>query len=232
MKTVVTQTLRILAIPLIAALSTAGSAQSGKQNWNIVTTVTPAGNHVLGNPGAAVKLVEFVSYTCPHCAHFEEQADSAMRATYVSQGKLSVEVRSFLRDPVDLTVALLTNCGPPAKFFGNHSAFMRGQDKWITPLGTAGPLEKQRWSTGPFATRTRAIATDFGFYEIMKTRGYERPAIDRCLADEAKAKRLAAGTDEAQQFGVAGTPSFTLNGELLAGTHDWASLYPLIRARM
>jgi protein-disulfide isomerase len=225
------KTLRILALAAIAALSI-GATPASKQDWNLTTTVTPAGNHVLGNPDAEVKLVEFVSYTCSHCAHFEEQADSAMRVTYVAQGRLSVEVRNFLRDPVDLTVALLTNCGPPSKFFANHTAFMRSQEKWIGPLATAGPTQKQRWSAGSFAQRTKAIATDFGFYEIMKNRGYERPAIDQCLADEPKARKLAAGTDEAEQFGVTGTPSFALNGVLLAGTHDWASLYPQIKARM
>ena len=224
-------TLRILAIAAIAAL-TIGAAPASKQNWNQTTTVTPAGNHVLGNPDADVKLVEFVSYTCPHCAHFEEQADSAMRVTYVAQGRLSVEVRNFLRDPVDLTAALLTNCGPASKFFANHSAFMHSQDKWIGTLASAGPTQKQRWSAGSFAQRTKAIATDFGFYEIMKNRGYERPEIDKCLADEAKAQKLAAGTDEAEKAGVQGTPSFMLGGTLLAGTHNWAALYPQIQARM
>ena len=66
----------------------------------------------------------------------------------------------------------------------------------------------------------------------MKNRGYERPVIDRCLADEAKAQKLAAGTGEAQEAGVMGTPSFMLDGTLLAGTHNWAALYPQIRARM
>jgi protein-disulfide isomerase len=225
------KTLRVFAITLVAALSI-GAAQYGKQNWNQTTTVTPAGNHVLGNPDAKVKLVEFVSYTCPHCARFEEQADSAMRATYISQGKLSVEVRNFLRDPVDLTAALLTNCGPPSKFFLNHTAFMRSQDKWIDKLTKAGPVQRQRWSAGEFSARTRAIATDFGFYEIMKTRGYERVAIDRCLADEAKAQRLAAGTEEAEKLGIPGTPSFMLDGNLLAGTHEWRTLSPQISARM
>lgn len=225
------KTLRVLALAITAAL-TIGAAQYGARNWNQTTTVTPEGNHVLGNPDAQVKLVEFVSYTCSHCARFEEQADSAMRVTYVAQGKLSVEVRNFLRDPVDLTAALLTNCGPPSKFFANHTAFLRSQNKWIGQLTKAGPVQRQRWTTGEFATRTRAIATDFGFYEIMKTRGYDRPAIDRCLADEAKAQRLAQGTQAAQELGVAGTPSFMLDGVLLSGTHEWRSLWPQIQARM
>lgn len=223
--------LRVLGIAVAAMLSI-GATQQGKQNWNQTTTVTPAGNHVLGNPDAKVKLVEFVSYTCPHCAHFEEQADSPMRVTYVAQGTLSVEVRNFLRDPVDLAAALLTNCGPSSKFFLNHSAFMRSQEKWLATLAKAGPQQRQRWSSGEFSARMRAIASDFGFYDIMKNRGYERPEMDRCLADETKARRLAAGTEEAQKLGVPGTPSFLLDGVLLPDIHSWQSLAPQISARM
>ena len=37
---------------------------------------TPEGGFVMGNPNAKVKLIEFGSLTCPHCAEFEEQAAS------------------------------------------------------------------------------------------------------------------------------------------------------------
>ena len=225
------KTLRILAITAAAAFSVSAAPQ-GAQNWTTTTTVTPAGNHVLGNPAASARLVEFVSYTCSHCANFDEQADAPIRANYVAPGKLSVEVRNFLRNPVDLTAALLTTCGAPSKFFGNHAAFMRSQNEWISRLSNASAQQRQRWSTGEFAERTRAIATDLGFYDIMKTRGYDRAAADRCLADEPEAQRLAAGTDAAMKQGVQGTPSFMLNDTLLDGTHDWRALEPQIRSRI
>lgn len=222
---------KLLALALAAGLSIAAE-KPAVRNWNTEITVTPGGSHVLGNPGADVRLTEFVSYTCPHCSHFELQSESALRVGYVASGRVSVEVRHLVRDPVDLAAALLTNCGAPAKFFMNHTAFMRGQEKWIRPLVTAGPTQRRRWTEGDFAARMRHVATDFGFYDIMRARGYDRQAADRCLADEAKARRLAEMTQEAEKLGVAGTPSFILNGLLLAGTHDWRSLEPQIRARM
>ncbi|MET0251779.1 MAG: thioredoxin domain-containing protein, partial [Novosphingobium sp.] len=109
------------------------------KTWNTTVTVTPAGTHVLGNPQARVKLVEHISYTCPHCAHFEQQADAPLRLTFIASGTGSIEVRHYVRDPVDMTVTLLTNCGPPAKFFLNHTAFLRSQAKWIAPLLSASP---------------------------------------------------------------------------------------------
>jgi protein-disulfide isomerase len=204
-----------------------------KRNWNTVVTVTPQGTHVLGNPAAEVKLTEFVSYTCPHCAHFEAEAEGPLRLSFVMSGKGSIEVRNFVRDPVDLTVALLTNCGPKDKFFLNHSAFLRRQAQWIAPLAAPSPSQKTRWSTGSFAQRTRYIARDFGFYPIMQSRGYTIPQIEACLADEAMAKRLAASTDEAANtLFVNGTPGFAIDGVVLAGTHSWDALRPQLDARL
>ena len=203
------------------------------RNWNATIARTPQGTHLLGNPAAKVKLTQFVSYTCPHCAHFEAQADAPLRLAFVATGKGSVEVRNFVRDPVDLTAALLTNCGPPAKFFLNHAAFMRSQDAWIALLARPTPTQQARWTGGSFAQRTRAIAKDFGFYRIMQTRGYTAPQIDKCLADEALAKRLAASTEEAgTKLFVTGTPSFAIDGVVLAGTHTWDALRPQLEARL
>lgn len=203
------------------------------RNWNTVVTMTPQGTHLLGNPAAKLRLTQFVSYTCPHCSHFEQEAEAQLRLTWVAGGKGSIEVRNFVRDPIDLTVAMLTNCGSPAKFFGNHTMFMRQQAKWIQPLASPGPTQQQRWGTGTFAQRTRYIAQDLGFYPMMASRGYSTVEIDKCLADEAMAKRLAAGTqDAAQKFEIPGTPSFAVNDQLLADTFTWEALRPQLASRL
>ena len=221
-----------VALALVAG-AVAAQTKPAARNWNTTVTVTPDGHHVLGNPAAKVRLTQFVSYTCPHCADFEAQADAQLRLSFVATGKGAVEVRNFVRDPVDLTAALLTNCGPASKFFLNHTAFLRSQDKWIGPLANPSPAQRARWTSGTFAQRTRAIATDFKFYPIMASRGYTRQQIDKCLADEALANRLAAQTHEAQnKLSVSGTPSFAIDGDLLAGTHSWAALRPQLAARL
>jgi hypothetical protein len=49
---------------------------------------------LLGNPrNAPVKLVEYISYTCPHCAHFEAESDAQLRIGFIATGKGSIEVR-------------------------------------------------------------------------------------------------------------------------------------------
>ena len=221
---------KMLTLGAVAALSLAAGKPAA--NWNTAVAVTPAGSHVLGNPAAKLKLTTFVSYTCPHCAHFEVEADAPLRLAYVRPGKVSVEVRHMLRDPIDLTVAMLTNCGSKDRFFLNHGMFMRSQATWMKPMMKANQAQRTRWTTGDLATRNRAIASDLHFYEIMATRGYDRVTVDRCLADKAMADRLARQAQAASDLGVMSTPSFAINGNLLAGTNEWSVLQPQIDAAL
>lgn len=226
---------RLLALPLIAVLTlgpTPAPTAAPRANWNNTVTLTPGGGHLLGNPSARIKLTEYASYTCSHCAEFEVQASSALRVGYIASGRLAFEIRHLVRDPVDMTVALLANCGAPSRFFLNHGAYMRSQATWMRPLQNASPAMQARWTTGDMATRRRNIATDLHLYEIAATRGHDRQTAERCLADEAMAQRLAAQTQESQTIGIAGTPSFLINGALLLATHNWQALRPQLDARM
>jgi protein-disulfide isomerase len=206
-------------------------ARPSAQNWTGTVTVTESGSHVLGNPGAPVKLAEYVSYTCSHCAQFQIQSDAPLRIAYVQPGKVSVEVRHLVRDPIDLTAAMLANCGDPNRFFTLHNAFLQSQERWMKVAQAATPGQQQRWTAGDTPSRLRAIAGDLGFYALMQQRGFTRTQLDRCLADEPMMRRIVGQTVKAQELNVEGTPSFLLDGVLLAGTHDWPALEAQLRAR-
>jgi protein-disulfide isomerase len=194
--------------------------------------VTPIGSHLFGNPAAKVKVTEYISYTCPHCAHFEEQSTAPLWQKYLPTGAVSVEVRHLVRDPVDMVAAALANCGPPVRFFGNHAMFLEQQARWIQTIAKADDAQRKRWEAGPLPQRMKTIATDFGFYAMMQTRGYTRAQVDACLTDDATLKRLAAMTEGAGKLGINGTPGLMLDGTPLAGTYDWATLEPQIEARL
>ena len=182
------------------------------------------GGHLFGNPEAEKKLIEFMSYTCSHCAEFARKGDAAIKLSYVPTGKISYEVRHLIRDPVDLTAALLTHCGDEKKFGGNHEAIMYRFDEWMDKARNATQAQRSRWQFGTNSARFQAIASDLDFYEIMETRGYRRADLDRCLSDEAKAKALADTSAAAvAKYQLTGTPSFVLDGKLLEA-HDWPSL--------
>ena len=52
---------------------------AGGLNWAVTGSATPEGHHVLGNPAAKLRLIEFVSYTCPHCSHFETESEGQLK---------------------------------------------------------------------------------------------------------------------------------------------------------
>jgi len=211
------------AAVLIVAAAPPRQAAAAGTNWNAAISQTAQGGYLVGNPNAPVKLIEYVSYTCPHCAHFETEADAPLKLTFIAGGKGSVEYRSLIRNKIDVAVSLLVACGPISRFQANHAAFLRSQDKW---LQAPSPGAEQRWSSSDFPTAMRAIASDLKLYEVMQGRGYTRPELDRCLLNRAAADKLAAQTQYAvDKIGVQGTPSFIVNGQL-QDSHSWDGLRP------
>lgn len=220
---------------VIASLATVSIAAQKKgamaakpTNWGSAIERSDEG-HVIGNPEAETRLVEYMSYTCSHCAEFSRTGDVAIKTFVVPRGKVSFEIRHQLRDPIDLTAALLTNCGDASQFLANHQAMISKQGEWLEKARAISQAQRTRWNFGTMPARWRAIASDLGFYDIMEARGYNRAQLDRCLADQAKATSLAeASTRDAQALNIPGTPSFAIDGKLLDGVHSWDALKPVL----
>ena len=224
--------MRVILAALLAAtaplMAVSAMAQPAPQDWNQTYADTGKG-HRVGNPDAPVQMIEFVSYTCPHCAHYAEVSEGALRLGYVLEGKAAVEVRHVIRNPVDLAAALITECGPPDRFFDRHRAMFLGFDTWIAKAQAATPAQQARWQTGTMAQQMQAIAGDLDFHELMEPQGLGVAEIDRCLADEGRAQAIiAASQANGDEFEVPGTPSFVINGALVEGVHSWESLQPLL----
>jgi protein-disulfide isomerase len=223
--------MRTLLNTLTAAALLLAAAQApaeASRNWDSLTGATPQGNPVLGNQAAPVRLVEYISYTCGHCAHYDAEAKVPLRSGLVRQGKVAVEVRPFFRNSLDVSATLLALCGPDQRFFDNHDAILSGQGQWLKQ--PSNPDAKTRWANPDFGARMKAVAEDLGLYRIMLAQGYQPAELDTCLADEALANSLAEATEKAMsETGVTGTPSFLINGKLQT-VHGWDELRPLLQA--
>lgn len=201
-------------------------------NWLATFATDADGRHVLGNPAAKVKLTEYVSYTCSHCAHFYIESDVALRLGAIQPGTVSLTINNVIRNPIDMTVALLTECGDPKQFFRRHGAFFSTQQTWLARANRFAEAQQQRWYTGNEAARMRAIAHDFDFYSVVAQWGVTRTKADACLADAKMRARIEGQHGRAIAEGVQGTPSFALNGVLLADTYDWPTLQTAITERL
>ncbi|KLI63479.1 thioredoxin domain-containing protein [Aurantiacibacter marinus] len=207
--------LAALALPAAPAMA---------QDWNTQIVETDQGTRV-GNPEAPMQLVEFVSYTCPHCAHFEQESEAELKYVYVLEGLANVEIRHLIRNSIDVAAALVTECGPVENFFNNHRTMLFTQDEWLNRARGISAAQQARWNSGTISSRMRAIGNDLDFHEIMEGRGYSYSDVDNCLADAERAIALVEkSAANSAEFNVLSTPSFVLNGALLEDVHDWPTL--------
>ena len=120
----------VAALASLFLLSASGNAAPAKSNWTKNAQQTSVGGFFAGSANAPVKIIEYVSYTCPHCAHFETVDMPQLGQNYVATGKVNIEIRNYWRDGIDLTVAMLARCGGPSRFFANHQHLMATQQQW------------------------------------------------------------------------------------------------------
>ena len=228
----------------IAALLTAGLLVAGMQapalakpgarhrttpvlRWDQTVTMTADGFPVMGNPNAPVKVVEFISYTCNHCADFSKESKVPLSTGLVRQGKVSVELRPFIRNSIDEVPSLLALCGTKDQYFGNSSALLSMQGTWFKPPADPGYEARWRALESKPAEQRLAVAKDLGLYQMMLARGFSSAALNACLNDSPKLAWLQKQTDYAGTIGVSGTPSFLING-VLQNVYDWTLLEPRI----
>jgi protein-disulfide isomerase len=97
------------------------------QGW----CLRPRGRIQDRQPAAPLKLVEYASFTCSHCAQFAEEGFPALLRDHVRSGRLSFEFRNFVRDPYDMAAALVARCASPANFFPLTHRIFETREQWI-----------------------------------------------------------------------------------------------------
>lgn len=204
--------------------SAAATAPAGK-DWTETVVKTPEGGFRMGNPDAPVKLVEYASLTCPHCADFSEHGVPKLREDYVRTGKVSWEFRTFVLNPVDVSISLLARCQGEGPFFKLVEQTYAEQKNWAPNISKISNAEITRIQGLPESQQFGALATAAGMDEFFRARGLSKEKADQCLADKAGLDQILAIRERgANQDKITGTPSFLINGKLAEGVYDFNSL--------
>lgn len=205
------------ASPLPTVAAPAGKA------WADTVVQTPEGGYRMGNPDAAIKLIEYGSFTCPHCGEFSEKGSATIRDQWVASGRVSYEFRHFVRDALDLTLGLMASCGGPATYFGQAEQVFANQ-KTIFGTLEGKDAQMQAAMTAPEAQRFHAIADVAGLPQFFAARGISASQAKACLARQDLASQMAKNTSEqGEKLQIEGTPTFLVNGEKI-GTSSWEEL--------
>ena len=229
----------IAGLPLVAGAATKAPVKKGavakrvpaKVNWVTVVAATPEGGMRMGNPNAKVKLIEYGSRTCPHCALFDKEALPVLKAGPIAAGKLSYEFRDYpVHGAFDLGPILLGHCVSPAQFFPLLDAMFANQQA-LTAKAQAAEAKVQALTNPTPNQIATSFATELGYMDFVKRRGMAPARAQACLAARAGVDRIVAVTDAAEkQYAVSGTPTFVINGTKADNVYDWAALQPLLAA--
>lgn len=201
-------------------------------DWSQVVNATPAGGFIMGNPNAKSKLIEFGSMTCPHCREFDEKGTPQLIAKYVKSGQVSWEFRNYVRDPWDLTAALVARCNGANSFFPLTRALYKDQPNWVATISKRPPAELEKLTNLPPTQEFQQAAKIAGLQQWAAMRGVPMAKSSQCLTNENSINQLVQMTSDAvsQYPNFAGTPTFVLNGSMLEKTANWETLEPALKS--
>lgn len=204
------------------------AAPAGK-SWSDVVAPSAAGGMVMGNPDAPIKIVEFASITCSHCADFSKSASEELKKDYINSGRVSLEMRHFVRDPLDATAAAVLRCTPDDRYFPLLENVFAGQADLFAGAQANPSAGEAAMKLAP-NQRFTTLAASWKLDEFFKARGVTADQLNACLSNVDNITKLEQITNAAtQEYKISGTPSFLINGQLADGVSNWASLRDRLR---
>lgn len=167
---------------------------------------------VMGNPDAAVTVIEYASYTCPHCATFHANVLKPLTADYIDSGKIKFVFREVYFDRYGLWAAMIARCGGEMRYGAMSHLLFESQAEW------AGAGE---------ATQVIDALRRVG----LKS-GLTNDELDSCLQDGEMAQALVAKFQrDSAADGINSTPSLVINGTKHSNM-NYDSLRKLIDAEL
>ena len=150
---------------------------------------------VQGNPDAPVEVIEYASFTCPHCATFHANQYQLLKTNYIDTNRIRFVSREVYFDRPGLWASMIARCNDDQNFFFAFSELLYSEQR--TWLGSGDPA---------------TIIEDLR--RLAKTAGLDDAALDACLSDGAKAEALYTWYQEnADRDGIRSTPTFMINGQ-------------------
>ena len=151
-------------------------------------------DHVLGDPKAPITLIEYASFTCPHCAHFHTQILPELKTKWIDSGKVKLVYRDFPLDQVAAKAAQIAECAPADRYYPVIDLIFRNQATWATGSDPIAELAKP-----------------------LRIAGMGENEIKACLANQAKADQVVADYKGGEVLGVNSTPTLFIDGQLYRG---------------
>jgi protein-disulfide isomerase len=149
---------------------------------------------------APVTVYEMSDFQCPYCRRFALETFPTLEREYIATGKVRWVFINFPLTSVHpnaVAAAEVALCASrQGAFWPVHDLLYRHQETWA-------PLKEP----GPFLTT------------LADSAGISRKALLACLAAPGTQQEIRAEAEGAERAGASSTPSFYIEGGLMAGAH-------------
>ena len=195
-----------------AATGDAAPAPTETDANGIPVGFTAEGRPYRGQLDAPVTLEAFSDFQCPYCGQFSEETLPALLAGQVANGEAVFIFYDFPLSSIHLQAAAAANAARCAGEEG-AAAYWAMHDRLFADIDA--------WANDGAADVFRAYAADLALDEH---------AFDACLAEDRYADAIAADQELGLSRGVDSTPSFFVNGRLIAGAYPLETFNQAIAA--
>jgi protein-disulfide isomerase len=192
-------------------------------DWTQMVTQTADGGFRMGNPNSPVKLVEYGSFGCSHCAQFDVEASEPLK-DYIRSGRVSWEFRSFIIFPSDPAVSVLVSCRGADAYFTLKEQLYATQGEWMGKLGEWQNQNQAQLQQMSPPDRLKPMVQAAGLDAFFRQRGMPQAKVDSCLADIKALGQVLEISSRGSELGVTGTPAFFLNGIKLENAGTWEAV--------
>lgn len=86
----------------------------------------------MGKDDAPLKITEYASFTCPHCAHFHKESFKQLQTDFIDTGKLHLTFSDFPTNLPAVQASKVARCIPDENYFNFVSLLFQTQDDWAT----------------------------------------------------------------------------------------------------
>lgn len=177
-----------------AATTADDTATASGSAFDLQAALAPRG---IGNPNAPIKIVEYASLTCNHCAHFHNDVLPELKSKYIDTGKVYLEFQEFPLNAPALDASLLARCLPAERYDSFTGLLFKTQEDWTTRPDYITALKQN-----------------------AKLAGLSEQGIDDCL--KSNDLRMAIGQNiqkASETHKIASTPTFVINdgAEIIRG---------------
>ena len=148
----------------------------------------------MGDPNAPVKMVEYASLSCVHCATFNNEVFPELKEKYIDTGKVHYTFKEFLTPPAEVAAAgfLLARCA--------------GEDKYFSVVDSIFHSQQEMFTTGDIRGTLLRIARSAGMTEEQ---------FQTCISSEEGLRALNTRIEKTQRESrITSTPTFMINGKV------------------